>query len=46
MVTIRPSIESMVDAGVHGLKPYVHSDCGGDVTSPEFEPGLASGAPT
>ena len=20
----------MVDSGVHGFKPYVHSDCGGD----------------
>eukprot|EP01052_Picozoa_sp_SAG31_P025602 SAG31_NODE_2253_length_6075_cov_2.406459_2_plen_859_part_00 len=29
-VDLRGSVESMVDAGVHGLKPYVHSDCGGD----------------
>ena len=30
MVGIGPSVQAMVDAGVHGLKPYVHSDCGGD----------------
>jgi len=24
------SVETMVDAGVHDLKPFVHSDCGGD----------------
>ena len=29
-VDLRGSVESMVDAGVHGMKPYVHSDCGGD----------------
>ncbi|KAL1527745.1 hypothetical protein AB1Y20_009130 [Prymnesium parvum] len=29
-VSLQASIESMVDAGVHGFKPYVHSDCGGD----------------
>jgi alpha-glucosidase (family GH31 glycosyl hydrolase) len=23
----------MVDSGVHGFKPYVHSDCGGDYRS-------------
>jgi len=27
---LRGSVETMVDAGVHGFKPYVHSDCGGD----------------
>lgn len=29
-VDLKASVESMVDAGVHGFKPYVHSDCGGD----------------
>mmetsp|Transcript_100953 Transcript_100953/g.301187 ORF Transcript_100953/g.301187 Transcript_100953/m.301187 type:complete len:811 (-) Transcript_100953:162-2594(-) len=29
-VTLKASIESMVNAGVHDLKPFVHSDCGGD----------------
>eukprot|EP01050_Picozoa_sp_SAG11_P010128 SAG11_NODE_998_length_6237_cov_22.378299_4_plen_957_part_00 len=29
-VPLQGSIESMVDSGVHGMKPYVHSDCGGD----------------
>ena len=29
-VPLQGSIESMVDSGVHGFKPYVHSDCGGD----------------
>lgn len=24
------AVQAMVDSGVHGLKPYVHSDCGGD----------------
>jgi len=29
-VTLQASVESMVDAGVYDLKPFVHSDCGGD----------------
>lgn len=29
-VPLLGSVESMVDAGVHGFKPFVHSDCGGD----------------
>eukprot|EP00658_Telonema_sp_P-2_P078815 TRINITY_DN7474_c0_g1_i8.p1 TRINITY_DN7474_c0_g1~~TRINITY_DN7474_c0_g1_i8.p1 ORF type:complete len:377 (-),score=88.33 TRINITY_DN7474_c0_g1_i8:95-1225(-) len=29
-VDLQASMESMVDSGVHDLKPYVHSDCGGD----------------
>ena len=29
-VNLQASVESMVDSGVHGFKPYVHSDCGGD----------------
>eukprot|EP00935_MAST-01C_sp_MAST-1C-sp1_P000812 g812.t1 len=29
-VPLKGSVESMVDAGVHDFKPYVHSDCGGD----------------
>jgi len=29
-VNLQASVQSMVDSGVHGLKPYVHSDCGGD----------------
>ncbi|CAJ1400869.1 unnamed protein product [Effrenium voratum] len=29
-VDLQASTESMVDAGLHGLKPFVHSDCGGD----------------
>lgn len=29
-VPLQGSVESMVDAGVHGFKAYVHSDCGGD----------------
>merc|ERR1719240_1382884 len=29
-VNLQGSVQSMVDAGVHGFKPYVHSDCGGD----------------
>ncbi|EGD81222.1 hypothetical protein PTSG_11259 [Salpingoeca rosetta] len=29
-VCLQASIESMVDTGVYDLKPYVHSDCGGD----------------
>jgi hypothetical protein len=28
--TMNNNLESMVDAGVHDLKPYVHPDCGGD----------------
>ena len=30
-VDLQASVESMVDSGVHDLKPYVHSDCGGDI---------------
>ena len=30
-VTLEASLESMVDAGVHDIKPFVHSDCGGDI---------------
>ncbi|CAK0793240.1 unnamed protein product [Prorocentrum cordatum] len=29
-VNLQASVESMVDAGVHDFKPFVHSDCGGD----------------
>ena len=29
-VSLQASVESMVDGGVHGFKPFVHSDCGGD----------------
>ena len=29
-VTLQSSVQSMVDSGVYDLKPYVHSDCGGD----------------
>lgn len=29
-VNLQASVESMVDAGLHSFKPYVHSDCGGD----------------
>jgi len=29
-VPLQGSVESMVDAGVHDFKPFVHSDCGGD----------------
>ena len=29
-VDLATSVHTMVDAGVHDLKPYVHSDCGGD----------------
>lgn len=37
-VTLQASVESMVDAGVHSFKPYVHSDCGGDAgTKPEYD---------
>jgi len=32
-VSLQASIESMVDGGVHGFKPFVHSDCGGDYRS-------------
>ena len=27
---LQASVESMVNAGVHDFKPFVHSDCGGD----------------
>ena len=27
---LQASVQSMVDSGVHGFKPFVHSDCGGD----------------
>ena len=29
-VNLEASVESMVDSGVYDLKPFVHSDCGGD----------------
>ena len=29
-VQLDAAVQSTVDSGVHGLKPYVHSDCGGD----------------
>eukprot|EP01062_Namystynia_karyoxenos_P067703 TRINITY_DN6172_c0_g1_i1.p1 TRINITY_DN6172_c0_g1~~TRINITY_DN6172_c0_g1_i1.p1 ORF type:complete len:851 (+),score=211.04 TRINITY_DN6172_c0_g1_i1:93-2555(+) len=29
-VSLQASVHSMVDQGIHGFKPYVHSDCGGD----------------
>jgi alpha-glucosidase (family GH31 glycosyl hydrolase) len=29
-VVLEASVQSMVDSGVYDLKPYVHSDCGGD----------------
>mmetsp|Transcript_79764 Transcript_79764/g.247386 ORF Transcript_79764/g.247386 Transcript_79764/m.247386 type:complete len:853 (-) Transcript_79764:84-2642(-) len=29
-VDLKASVESMVDAGLYDLKPFVHSDCGGD----------------
>lgn len=29
-VNLAASVETMVDAGIHDLKPFVHSDCGGD----------------
>ena len=29
-VSLEASVEAMVDSGVYDLKPYVHSDCGGD----------------
>lgn len=29
-VSLEASVHTMVDSGVHDLKPYVHSDCGGD----------------
>ena len=29
-VPLEGSVESMVDSGVSGFMPYVHSDCGGD----------------
>eukprot|EP01051_Picozoa_sp_SAG22_P015780 SAG22_NODE_2118_length_2984_cov_2.031196_2_plen_235_part_00 len=33
-VPLKASVESMVNAGVHDFKPYVHSDCGGDMYRP------------
>ena len=27
-VNLQASVETMVDAGIHSFKPYVHSDCG------------------
>ena len=30
-VDLEASLESMVDAGLYDLKPFVHSDCGGDL---------------
>jgi len=29
-VSLQASVETMVDSGLHGFKPFVHSDCGGD----------------
>ena len=29
-VDLMGSVNTMVDGGIHGFKPYVHSDCGGD----------------
>lgn len=29
-VQLDAAVQAMVDSGVHGLKPYVHSDCAGD----------------
>lgn len=29
-VNLKTSVSTMVDGGVHHLKPFVHSDCGGD----------------
>jgi alpha-glucosidase (family GH31 glycosyl hydrolase) len=29
-VQLDAAVQSMVDSGVHAMKPYVHSDCGGD----------------
>jgi len=29
-VSLKASVQSMVDSGVHDFKPFVHSDCGGD----------------
>jgi len=29
-VSLKASVQSMVDCGVHDFKPFVHSDCGGD----------------
>merc|ERR1712113_736403 len=34
-VNLQASVESMVDAGLHSFKPYVHSDCGGDWLDPD-----------
>ena len=33
-VNLQASVQSMVDSGVHGFKPFVHSDCGGDYRPP------------
>eukprot|EP00928_Gymnodinium_smaydae_P043647 TRINITY_DN29202_c0_g1_i1.p1 TRINITY_DN29202_c0_g1~~TRINITY_DN29202_c0_g1_i1.p1 ORF type:complete len:834 (+),score=80.47 TRINITY_DN29202_c0_g1_i1:47-2548(+) len=30
-VDLQASVESMVDSGLYDLKPFVHSDCGGDI---------------
>lgn len=27
---LQASVETMVDSGLHGFKPFVHADCGGD----------------
>eukprot|EP00927_Polykrikos_kofoidii_P053071 TRINITY_DN4720_c0_g1_i1.p1 TRINITY_DN4720_c0_g1~~TRINITY_DN4720_c0_g1_i1.p1 ORF type:complete len:830 (+),score=68.35 TRINITY_DN4720_c0_g1_i1:117-2492(+) len=32
-VSLQASVETMVDAGIHDFKPFVHSDCGGDYRS-------------
>ena len=29
-VDLMGSVNTQVDGGIHGFKPYVHSDCGGD----------------
>jgi len=29
-VPLEASVQTMVDSGIYGLKPFVHSDCGGD----------------
>ena len=34
-VVLQASVQSMVDSGVYDLKPYVHSDCGGDYRGKE-----------
>jgi len=33
-VTLEASVQTMVNAGVHDLKPFLHSDCGGDYRGP------------